>query len=54
MTLVEWGDAVDRMLPADRLEVRLAAGAGDDERVIEIEGCGRSWRARAAELAVGA
>jgi len=54
VTLVEWGDAVDRMLPADRLEVRLAAGAGDDERVIEIEGCGRSWRARAAELAVGA
>ena len=54
VTLVEWGDVIDGMLPGDRLDVRLAAGAGDDERVIEIEGHGRSWRARAAELAIGA
>jgi tRNA threonylcarbamoyladenosine biosynthesis protein TsaE len=54
VTLVEWGDVVDGMLPGDRLEVRLAPGAADDERVIEIEGHGRSWRARAAELSVGA
>jgi len=54
VTIVEWGDAIDGMLPGDRLDVRLAAGAGDDERVIEIEGRGRSWRARAAELTVGA
>jgi tRNA threonylcarbamoyladenosine biosynthesis protein TsaE len=54
VTLVEWGDVIDGMLPSDRLDVRLAAGADDDERVVEIEGHGRSWRARAAELAVGA
>lgn len=54
VTLVEWGDVVDGMLPSDRLEVRLATGDADDERVIEIEGHGRSWRARAAELTVGA
>jgi tRNA threonylcarbamoyladenosine biosynthesis protein TsaE len=54
VTLVEWGDVVDGMLPGDRLDVRLVAGADDDERVIEIEGRGRTWRARAAELAVGA
>jgi tRNA threonylcarbamoyladenosine biosynthesis protein TsaE len=54
VTIVEWGDVVDSMLPSDRLDVRLAAGVGDDERVIEIEGHGRSWRARAAELTVGA
>jgi len=54
VTIVEWGDVIDGMLPSDRLDVRLAAGAGDDERVIEIEGLGRSWRARAAELTVGA
>lgn len=53
VTLVEWGDVIDGMLPGDRLDVRLAAGDADDERVIEIEGRGRSWRARAAELAVG-
>jgi tRNA threonylcarbamoyladenosine biosynthesis protein TsaE len=54
VTLVEWGNVIDGMLPGDRLDVRLVAGADDDERVIEIEGHGRTWRARAAELAVGA
>jgi tRNA threonylcarbamoyladenosine biosynthesis protein TsaE len=53
VTLVEWGDKVDGLLPGDRLDVRLAPGAADDERVVEIEGHGHSWRARAAELAVG-
>jgi tRNA threonylcarbamoyladenosine biosynthesis protein TsaE len=53
VTLVEWGDMIDGLLPRDRLDVRLALGATDDERVVEIEGHGRSWRARAAELAVG-
>jgi len=53
VTLVEWGDAIDALLPGDRLDVRLAAGDGDDERVVEVQGHGRSWRARAAELAVG-
>ena len=53
VTLVEWGDMIDGLLPADRLDVRLAPGATDDERVIEIEGHGRTWRARTAELAVG-
>jgi tRNA threonylcarbamoyladenosine biosynthesis protein TsaE len=54
VTLVEWGDVVDGMLPPDHLDVRLSAGAADDERIVEIEGHGRSWRARAAELSVGA
>jgi tRNA threonylcarbamoyladenosine biosynthesis protein TsaE len=54
VTLVEWGDVIDGLLPGDRLDVRMAPGADDDERVVEIEGHGRSWRARAAELAVGA
>jgi tRNA threonylcarbamoyladenosine biosynthesis protein TsaE len=54
VTLVEWGDVIDGMLPGDRLDVRMAVGGADDERVVELEGHGRSWRARAAELAVGA
>lgn len=53
VTLVEWGDMIDGLLPADRLDVRLAPGDLDDERVVEIEGHGRSWRTRAAEFAVG-
>ena len=53
VTIVEWGDMIDALLPGDRLDVRLTPGAADDERVVEIEGHGRSWSARAAELAVG-
>jgi tRNA threonylcarbamoyladenosine biosynthesis protein TsaE len=53
VTLVEWGDVIDALLPGDRLDVRLAPGACDDERVVELVGRGRSWRARTAELAVG-
>ena len=53
VTIVEWGDMIDGLLPGDRLDVRLTQGAADDERVVEIEGHGRSWGARAAELAVG-
>jgi len=53
VTIVEWGDKVDGLLPGDRLDIRLTRGAADDERVVEIEGHGHSWRARAAELTVG-
>lgn len=53
VTIVEWGDMIDGLLPGDRLDVRLTPGAADDERVVEIEGHGRSWSTRAAELAVG-
>ena len=53
VTIVEWGDMIDGLLPGDRLDVRLTTGAADDERVVEIEGHGRSWSARAAELTVG-
>ena len=44
--IVEWGDAVRDALPADRLEIGLAFGARDDERVIEFEPIGRSWERR--------
>jgi len=53
VTIVEWGDMIDGLLPGDRLDIRLTPGAADDERVVEIEGHGRSWSARAAALAVG-
>ena len=50
VTLVEWGDAIDALLPSERLDVRLGAGDGDDERVVEVEGHGPRWQRRAAEL----
>lgn len=51
VTLVEWGDAVAAYLPPDRLEVRLEAGAGDDDRAVTLAPQGPSWRAREDALA---
>jgi tRNA threonylcarbamoyladenosine biosynthesis protein TsaE len=50
VTLIEWGDTVIPVLPADYLEVRLRMGEGDDDRVIEIQSVGPRWSARARTL----
>jgi tRNA threonylcarbamoyladenosine biosynthesis protein TsaE len=50
ITLVEWGDVIDALLPRQRLDVRLAAGGADDERIVELEGHGPSWYERAPDL----
>jgi tRNA threonylcarbamoyladenosine biosynthesis protein TsaE len=45
--LVEWGDAVQELLPADRLRVELTAAPGDeDRRRIVFTPEGASWAAR--------
>jgi tRNA threonylcarbamoyladenosine biosynthesis protein TsaE len=46
VTVVEWGDHVSALLPADRLDVRLEPGDGDDDRVVAIDSSGGSWVAR--------
>ena len=46
VTVVEWGDHVSALLPADRLDVRLEPGDADDDRVVAIDATGRSWVAR--------
>jgi tRNA threonylcarbamoyladenosine biosynthesis protein TsaE len=51
VTLIEWGDVIDPLLPRERLDVRLATGSAVDERIVELEGHGPSWQARAIELA---
>lgn len=51
LTLIEWGDAIIPVLPADYLEVRLEYGEGDDERVISLHGVGPRWSARQREFA---
>lgn len=51
VTVVEWGDRVAALLPADRLDVALDAGSDeDDERTITFEAVGRSWAARVDAL----
>jgi tRNA threonylcarbamoyladenosine biosynthesis protein TsaE len=51
VTVVEWGDLVGAVLPADRLEVRLEPGDGDDDRVVSIAAAGPSWAVRSDALA---
>jgi tRNA threonylcarbamoyladenosine biosynthesis protein TsaE len=50
VTLVEWGETIAAVLPAERVTVRLSLGAGDDDRVLRLEWAGGSWAARAAAL----
>ena len=48
--LVEWGDAVQDLLPEDRLRVELTTGTADDHRRIVITPEGSSWAARRERL----
>ena len=51
VTLVEWGDTILPMLPAEHLTVTIrfasaGGGAGDDERRLDLRGRGEPWRSR--------
>jgi tRNA threonylcarbamoyladenosine biosynthesis protein TsaE len=50
VALVEWGDRVGPLLPADRLEVRIEQGDADDDRTITLAPAGESWRLRCDAL----
>ena len=50
VTVVEWGDRVRALLPAERLDVNLAPGDHDDERIVTFEPVGNSWASRGDEL----
>ena len=49
VTFVEWGDAVASLLPADRLDVTITTGPGDDERTLVLAPLGK-WLARHTDL----
>jgi tRNA A37 threonylcarbamoyladenosine biosynthesis protein TsaE len=51
VVLIEWGDAIAAVLPADYLEVRLHLGDADDDRRIELCAVGPTWAARARAVA---
>jgi tRNA threonylcarbamoyladenosine biosynthesis protein TsaE len=44
--LIEWGDAVDALLPADRLVVELSVPGEDDVRRIALRSEGTAWQTR--------
>ena len=46
VTVIEWGDVVIPTLPADFLEIRLAYGFEDDERLFSFHSVGTGWSAR--------
>jgi tRNA threonylcarbamoyladenosine biosynthesis protein TsaE len=52
--LVEWGDVIEELLPADRLRIEFSSVQGDDVdgRAITITLAGASWAERSAELEV--
>ncbi|MCY4175504.1 MAG: tRNA (adenosine(37)-N6)-threonylcarbamoyltransferase complex ATPase subunit type 1 TsaE [Acidimicrobiaceae bacterium] len=54
VTLVEWGDTIASVLPADRLTVTIRFGSGDSERRFELRGDGATWLGRAERLAAAA
>jgi tRNA threonylcarbamoyladenosine biosynthesis protein TsaE len=46
VTVVEWGDLVEQVVPAEHLVVRIEGGTTDNERVLEFSYHGARWRAR--------
>jgi tRNA threonylcarbamoyladenosine biosynthesis protein TsaE len=50
VTLVEWGDAVTPVLPADFLEVRLETADAPDDRLLHVRSVGPAWPPRADAL----
>lgn len=50
VALVEWGDVIAPVLPADYLEIRLEFGDGDDDRHISARVVGPGWASRAGAL----
>jgi tRNA threonylcarbamoyladenosine biosynthesis protein TsaE len=54
VVLVEWGDVIESILPASRLEVRLAIPDGEaDAREVAVQGLGDRWE-RAWPVVTGA
>ena len=50
VTLVEWGDVIVPVLPADHLEVRLAYGDRTDDRLLRLRATGQRWSSRVGAL----
>lgn len=46
VAFIEWGDAVDRALPPDRLEVTLRRDPNGERRMITLRAVGPSWESR--------
>jgi tRNA threonylcarbamoyladenosine biosynthesis protein TsaE len=45
ITLIEWPDRANGLLPSDHMEIHLAYGDGQDQRTAEVLG-GQAWKQR--------
>jgi tRNA threonylcarbamoyladenosine biosynthesis protein TsaE len=50
VTMIEWGDAVQQILPPDHVVVRIEAGMDADERTVTVDAVGPGWHRRQAAL----
>jgi tRNA threonylcarbamoyladenosine biosynthesis protein TsaE len=50
VAVIEWGERLANILPANFLEIRLELGATDDERVLRVRSVGNAWAGRIAPL----
>jgi tRNA threonylcarbamoyladenosine biosynthesis protein TsaE len=50
VTMIEWGDAVQQVLPPDHVVVRIEAGTDPDERTLTVDAVGPAWQRRRGEL----
>jgi len=50
VVFVEWGDAIEALLPLDHLDVRIAIPDGDEGRTLGVAAAGESWSPRWADL----
>lgn len=53
VVLIEWGDAIAPMLPADYLRIEFTFGVGNDDRNIALTPIGERWNGRQASLRAG-
>ncbi len=51
VTVIEWGEQIEPVLPVDRLTLRLLLGDGDDDRELRFEPGSDRWADRLASLA---
>jgi tRNA threonylcarbamoyladenosine biosynthesis protein TsaE len=51
VVFIEWGDAIDALLPPEHIQVELTIPDGESHRRLELTWYGRSWAARIEHLA---
>ncbi len=51
VTVIEWGEQIEPVLPQDRLTIRLLLGDDDDDRILRFEPGSSTWARRLTPLA---